>query len=126
MGGPDARAAAGRSSKRTWAMSFLSKHIDGLLLMDWQSVALLGLICAVAAFFIKDYLSNPLMVVFIYPVLLIFSILTQYILTQTDLYSPKKLDQWLMWTIVASIAGTIIGMGLIACIISARDRSSRA
>ena len=88
-------------------MSFLSKHIDGLLL-------------------IKDYLSNPLMVVFIYPVLLIFSILTQYILMQTDLYSPKKLDQWLMWTIVASIAGTIIGMGLIACIISARDRSSRA
>ena len=66
------------------------------------------------------------MIVFIYPVLLYILHSGAIFLMQTDLYSPKKLDQWLMWTIMASIAGTIIGMGLIACIISARDRSSRA
>jgi len=107
-------------------MAFLGKHIDGLLVMDWQSLALLALICAFAAFFIKDYLANPLLIILVYPLLLIFSIITQYCFMQLELYAPKKLDQWLMWTILASIGGNIIGMALVACIVSARDRSSRA
>jgi hypothetical protein len=107
-------------------MSFLSKHLDGLLLMDWQSLALLAVICAVAAFFIKDYLANPLLILFIYPFLVLFSVFIQYVFMQSEFYSPKKLDQWLMWTILASIGGTVIGTGLVACIVTARDRSSRA
>jgi hypothetical protein len=31
-----------------------------------------------------------------------------------------------MWTILASIVGNVIGMGLVACIVTLRDRSSRA
>jgi hypothetical protein len=107
-------------------MSFLSKHIDSLLLMDWQTLTLLAVICAVAAFFIKDYMANPLLVLLVYPLLVLFSVLAQYIFMQCELYSPKKLDQWLMWTILASIAGAIVGMGLVACIVTVRDRSSRA
>ena len=41
-------------------MSFISKNIDSLLLMDWQTISLLAVLCALAAFFIKDYLANPL------------------------------------------------------------------
>ncbi len=107
-------------------MTFFSKHIEGLLLMDWQSVTLIAVICAIAAFFIKDYLANPLLVIFVYPMLLLFSVLAQYIIMQGEFYSPKKLDQWLMWTILASIAGNVIGMGLVAWIVTLRDRSSRA
>jgi hypothetical protein len=103
-------------------MSLLAKHIDGLLLMDWQSLTLLAVICAAAAFFIKDYLTNPIMVIFIYPILVFFSILAQYIFMQADLYSPKKLDQWLMWTIMASICGTFVGTGLVAAAATLRDR----
>jgi hypothetical protein len=107
-------------------MNFLSRHIDGLMLMDWQSLMLLAVICAIAAFFIKDYLANPLLVLLVYPLLLLFSVLAQYIIGQADIYSPKKLEQWLMWTILASIVGNVIGMGAVACIVTMRDRSSRA
>ena len=107
-------------------MSFFSKHIDGLLLMDWQSLTLIAVICAIAAFFIKDYLANPLLIIFIYPMLVLFSVLAQYIIMQSEIYSPKMLDQWLMWTILASIAGNIVGLGLVACIVTLRDRASRA
>ena len=72
----------------------------------------LAVICAAAAFFIKDYLANPLLVIFVYPILLFFSILVQYFFNQLELYSPKKLDQWLMWTIMASICGTFIGTAI--------------
>jgi hypothetical protein len=103
-------------------MSFLIKHIDGLLAMDWQTLTVLAVICALGSYFIKDYLTNPAMIVFVYPVLLFFSILVQYLFMLAELYPPKKLDQWLMWTIMASICGTIMGTGLVAGIAAFRDR----
>jgi hypothetical protein len=104
-------------------MSVLSKHIDSLLLMDWPTIICLAVICAVACFFIKNYLANPLFVIFMYPLLLFFSILAQYFFNQAEFFSPKKLDQWLMWTIMASLVGTVIGTGLVAGIAALRDRS---
>ena len=105
-------------------MNFLSKHIDGLILMDWQTLVTLAVICAVAAYFIKDYMANPLFVIFVYPFLLLFSVLMQYFFNQLEFFSPKKLDQWLMWTIIASICGTIIGTSVVACVAVLRDRAS--
>jgi membrane associated rhomboid family serine protease len=104
-------------------MSFLIKHIDSLFSMDWQTLAVLAVLCAMAAYFIKDYLANPALIVFVYPVLVLFSILVQYLIMQAELYPPKKLDQWLMWTILASICGTIVGTVLVACIGTLRDRA---
>src|SRR5262249_32519341 len=57
-------------------------------------------ICAVAAFFIKDCLAHPPFVVFIHPFLLIFSILAQSFFRQAQLFTPKKLDQWLTRTLL--------------------------
>lgn len=106
-------------------MDFISKNIDSLLLMDWQTISLLAVLCALAAFFIKDYLANPLTVILMYPVLLFFSIMAQHVINQSELYSPRKLDQWLMWTIMASICGTIIGTGLVAGVAMLRDREGK-
>jgi hypothetical protein len=89
-------------------MSFFSRHIDHLLQMDWQTIAALALICAVAAFFIKDCLAHPPVVVCVYPLLLIFSILAPYVFEQAELFTPKKLDQWLTWTLLASTCGTLL------------------
>jgi hypothetical protein len=90
--GPDTGAAA-RFTQRARAMSFFSRHTDHLLQMDWRSIAALALICAVAAFFIKDRLAHPPVAIFIYSLLLIFSILAQYVFAQAELFTPKKLDQ---------------------------------
>jgi len=114
-------------------MSFFSQHIDNLLQMggwllqmDWQTIAALALICAVAAFFIKDCLAHPPFVMFIYPCLLIFSILTQYFFLQAGLFTPKKLDQWLTWTLLASTCGTLVGTGLLAAVAIVVDRRGLA
>ena len=116
-------------------MSFFSQHVDNflpmdwllqtdwLLQIDWQTIAALALICAVAAFFIKDCLDHPPFVMFIYPCLLIFSILAQYFFLQAGLFTPKKLDQWLTWTLLASTCGTLFGTGLLAAVAIVRDRS---
>ena len=104
-------------------MSILIKHIDNLLTMDWQTVVVLAVLCAFAAYFIKEYLASPPMVIFVYPVLLFFAILIQYVFIQAELYPPNKLDQWLMWTIIASICGTIVGTVSVACFGTLKDRA---
>jgi hypothetical protein len=103
-------------------MTFFLRHVNDLFAMDWQTLTVIAVLCGGACYFIKEYLSSPPMVLFIFPVLMLFSMLAQYSFIQLELFAPKKIDQWLMFTILASIVGTIVGLGLIAGVISLRER----
>ena len=81
------------------------------------------MLCGLASYFLKEYLANPPLIIFVYPVLVLFSILVQYSFAQAELYAPRKLDQWLMWTILASICGTFIGIVVVALLAIMRDRA---
>lgn len=105
-------------------MQTFSQHIDNILATDRSSLIVIGLLCAIAAYFLKDYLSNPPMIIFVYPLLFVFSVLVQYVFILADAYSPNKLDQWLMWTILAAISGTIMGTGVVALAAILGDRGS--
>ena len=83
----------------------------------------MALICAVAAFFIKDCLAHPPFVISVYPFLLIFSILAQYFFLRAELFASKKLDQWPTWTLLASTCGTLSGTALLAAVALVRNRS---
>jgi hypothetical protein len=104
-------------------MSFFSRHIDHLLQMGWQTIAALALICAVAAFFIKDCLAHPPVVLYAYPFLLIFSIPSPYVFERAELFTPKKLDPWLTWTLLVSTWGTLIARACWPPLSWVRDRS---
>ena len=40
----------------------------------------------------------------------------------TEQFNPKKIDQWLMWTILASISGTVIGIVAVTLLAALRER----
>ncbi len=103
-------------------MDLLIKHAEGLLSVDWKTVALIAVLCGFAAYFIKDYMAHPTMVIFVYPVLVFFSVLAHYLLIQAEIYQTKKLDQWLMWTVLATICGTFVGTLVVASLASLRER----
>jgi hypothetical protein len=105
-------------------MMFITKHFNELLSMDWATIILIMAICGLSSYFLRDYLAAPPMIIFVYPFLVFFSMLAQYIFTQAELYSPKKLDQWLMWTILATIAGNLAGILLAAAFATLRERRS--
>jgi uncharacterized membrane protein len=92
--------------------------------MDWPTIVLIVLICGLAGYFLREYLANPPMIVFVYPVLVFFSMLVHYAFTQLELYSPRKLDEWLMWTVLASIVGNMVGILLVAALATLRDRQT--
>jgi hypothetical protein len=103
-------------------MDALLRHVEGLMAMDWSTIIVVCVLCGLASYFLKEYLANPPMIVFVYPVLVALSLLAQYLFTISDLYAPKKLDQWLMWTILATICGTVVGTGLVGALAALRDR----
>src|SRR5262245_39018502 len=95
-------------------MDEIIKHARNLYAMDLATLGVIGALCAIAAFALKDYMANPIMVIFVYPVLFLFSVLIEYLFILGDVFPPRKLDQWLMWTIMASICGNILGIALVA------------
>ena len=71
-------------------MSFFIKHVEGLLSMDWATLASSPCSARLAAYFIKEYLANPPMIIFVYPVLVSSRCLAQYLFMLAELYPPKE------------------------------------
>ena len=92
------------------------KEIENLISMDWQTLVVLAIFCVIAAYFIRDFLASPPMIVFVYPVLLGFSVLAQHAFIYLEMYPPKKLDAWLMWTVISAIIGNFVGLLVVACL----------
>ena len=89
-----------------------------------RQVAIICLLCALAAYFIKEYLAHPPMIIFVHPVLIACSSLAPYVFNLFEVYPNNRLDQWLMWTIMAAICGTIAGIGLIIGAVITKERLS--
>jgi hypothetical protein len=41
-----------------------------------------------------------------------------------EVYPNNRLDQWLMWTIMAAICGTVVGIGLVTGAVIAKEKLS--
>lgn len=108
-------------------MDEVIKHLSNIYAMDRATLGVIGVLCGIAAFALKDYMANPVLVIFVYPALFLFSVLIQYLFILGEFYPLKKVDQWLMWTIMASICGNIIGITFVAWLGRLREgvRASR-
>jgi glucan phosphoethanolaminetransferase (alkaline phosphatase superfamily) len=94
-------------------MSLLAHHLSNIVATDYKTIAIICLLCALVAYFIKEYLAHPPLIIFVYPVIVACSILAHYAFNFFEVYPNNRLDQWLMWTIMAAICGTIARIGLI-------------
>ena len=103
-------------------MDELIKHLSNIYAMDRSTLVVIAVLCAMSAYVIKEFIANPIMVIFIFPILVLFSVLFQYLFLVAELFPPKKLDQWLMWTIMATICGNIVG--IIGVALAGRVRES--
>jgi hypothetical protein len=102
-------------------MDELVKHLSNIYAMDGSSLAVIAILCAVSAYVLKDFMANPVMVIFVYPVVFLFSVLFQYGFIQAELYQLKKIDQWLMWTVISTICGNVVGIILVAALGRVRE-----
>jgi hypothetical protein len=105
-------------------MSLVAHHLSNIVATDYKTIAIICLPCALAAYFIKEYLAHPPLIIFVYPVIVACSILAHYVFNFFEVYPNNRLDQWLMRTIIAAICGTIAGIGLITGAVITNERLS--
>ena len=103
-------------------MTKFMSHLESIVSPDWATLAVVGVLCAIAAYVLKEYLAHPPMIVFIYPIMIFFALAGYYLFWATEQFNPKKIDQWLMWTILASISGTVIGIVVVTLLAALRER----
>ena len=103
-------------------MNILITHLENIVSTDWATIAVIAALCAVACYFIKEYLAQPPMIVFVFPIMVFCAMLAYYLFVTTDQFNVKKLDQWLMWTILASICGTVVGIGIVTTLAAVREK----
>jgi hypothetical protein len=91
----------------------LIAHVESIFSLGWPTLAVLSLLCAVASYLMKDYLAHPPLALLVFPVMLLLSMVAQYLFMYAELFSPRSIDQWLMWTIFSSTCGSILGIAAV-------------
>src|SRR5262245_31030747 len=103
-------------------MTTFLTHLDNILAIDWKTILVIASLCGIAAYFVKEFLAIPPMIIFVFPVMVFCGMVAYYLFLFTEQFNAKRLDQWLMWTILASICGTVVGIGVVTTMSALRER----
>ena len=103
-------------------MDTLIAHWTNIIEVDSSTFLVILLICCAAMWFIREGLANPAMIIFIFPFVFLISLTFYYVFTQFELFTSNKMDQWLMWAIMAGALGASIGIGSVALLARIWDR----
>ena len=104
-------------------MDELIKHLQNICAIDWPTLGVIAALCVATAYAIREYLAHSMLALLALPVLFVASVITQYLFIVGEVYIPNKLDQWLMWTVIATICGNMIGIAIVAAAGRLKDRT---
>ena len=77
---------------------------------DPAAVTVICLMCMLGAYMVKDSLDNPNGAFLIYPLLVMLSILSNWVFGQFGLFDSKKMEPWLIEVTISSAIGMIVGL----------------
>jgi hypothetical protein len=107
-------------------MSSIGTHLTAMFDVSGGTWFLFCLISGIAVWLIRNSLASSITVIFIFPTVLFLALLVNHICLFNGLFDPKKMADWLIWTIMAATAGTLGGIGLAAAIAQFWDRDAKA
>ena len=105
-------------------MEELLKHLGNICMIDRVTLAVLAGLCIGSALALREYFVYPILAFLSLPILFSISVIIQYLFITQELYIPRRLDQWLLWTVLASMCGNMIGLAIVACIGRLKDRAA--
>ena len=79
---------------------------------DPTAVMTMSVMCMVGAYMTRNQMANPNGAFMIYPFLLMFAILSNFVFDQFGLFDAKKMDQWLVVVSLSAVCGMVVGLSL--------------
>jgi hypothetical protein len=107
-------------------MAMVMTHLAGMFDVTGGTLFLFCLICGAAVWLIRNSLANVLTTLLLFPTILFLALLVNYICVSNALFDPKKMADWLIWTIMAATAGVFGGIGIAAVVAQVWDRDVQA
>jgi hypothetical protein len=97
-----------------------------LVTADLPGLAVIALICGIAAYGIRTYLALAPMSVFIFVAMVLLAMAIEYVLIQIGVFAPRPAEQWLLRTMFAAAGGSIGTIGALGAAAALRyGRSGR-
>jgi hypothetical protein len=100
----------------------VAEHLSAMLDVGGSTLFLFTLICGGAVFLISSKVASVFTLVAVFPMAMLLSIVTYYICAVLGLFDPKKMADWLVWTIMAGTSGTMLVIGSTVIISATMDR----
>jgi hypothetical protein len=113
-----------RIDRASAKMTTISDHIAAIFDVTSGTMMLFCFISSVAVWLIRNSLSSSLAMVMIFPLVLGLSLIANYSCLSLGLYDPKKMADWLIWTIFSATAGALVGIGSIAAMAQLSDNKA--
>ena len=79
---------------------------------DPQAFFVIAIMCSIGAYFTRGSMANPNGAFLIYPFLMTFALMANWLFTLAGLFDVKKMDQWLQAVTCSSVLGMICGLTL--------------
>lgn len=105
-------------------MTNLSAHLAAIIDIDSSTWVLFTLICGSSVWLMRNHLANILTVILIFPLVMFLSLAINYASATHGLFDPKKMSDWMIWTIMSATAGTMVGLAIIAVTARMWERQS--
>jgi hypothetical protein len=107
-------------------MEFLLKHSAAMFDVSGGTIFLIMFIGGTATMLIRNHLASVFSLIIVFPLILLCSFAINYMCLLGGMYDVKKMADWMIWTIMASTAGTFTGIGIVAATAWAYDREEAA
>jgi hypothetical protein len=106
------------------ALMQLEKYLTIAQQLDGGTIVILTLMATVAAVKVRSQMANVALMALVYPLMLLFSVAGFVIFSANDLFNPKKMADWLIYTVAAGSIGTSVTILLMAGFSRLWERSS--
>ncbi|MFM2422279.1 MAG: hypothetical protein RL291_809 [Pseudomonadota bacterium] len=99
------------SRQVTW-----QEFLDLMLETDRRTLIMIIALTALVIYNVRNFLSNPSMCTFISPLLVVLSVTAYQLMILAEITIPNVYNNWLVSVVIATAAGSALGIGLTALI----------
>jgi hypothetical protein len=97
-------------------------QIRDFYVLDKTTVSVVLIFCGWAAYTIRDKLTNPASLIILYPIFVFIGLSIYALAANFNWFSPKRMVEWLTYTVLSASIGAIVGILLVAVLRSVQDR----
>jgi uncharacterized membrane protein YeiH len=103
-------------------MDDLIDRLSTFYTIDSTTTLLIVVFCVIASYSVRDKLTNPASVIFLFPAFVLAAFTTYSIAIHLQMFSPKRPIEWVTFTAFSASIGAVVGILLVSILRVVQDK----